>query len=104
MSKMFQICVGSDNEWKVNCEPVGQSTDSYGRCSTHRSNSPELAQLVVAYAVLRGRLLKPEFCESCLRRCKVQAFHEDYSRALVVDWLCGSCYRVAESIRRSVRG
>lgn len=60
------------------------------------------AHRAVALAVRRKKLIRPEFCESCLKRCKVQAHHDDYSKPLVVDWLCRACHRVADSMRRSL--
>lgn len=176
---MVQKRFGSDNEWIVNCESVGQSTDFTGELSPDSSTSigvlclecghrftparpatarrpglfcsrpcaarsasrrgalrmhllypqtgsnnfnfknwrsknpsfytsrfkqanPEkvAAHRAVARAVRKGRLLRPEFCESCLKRCRVHAHHDDYSQPLVVDWLCRACHRVADSMRR----
>lgn len=67
-----------------------------------QSANPEksAAHRVVAAAVRSGRLLRPRFCESCLKRCLAQAHHDDCSKPLVVDWLCRACHRVADAMRR----
>lgn len=68
-----------------------------------KTQNPEkaAAHRAVAAAVRRGALLRPEFCESCLKRCKPHAHHDDYSMPLVVDWLCRACHVVADSMRRA---
>lgn len=172
---MLQNRPGSDNEWSVNTETVGQATEGGGsksavaqhvcaECETRfyptrritprnparfcskvcacraagrrgarafhqiyrqdgvyngnfkgwaslnlsayarkfRAANPEkvLAHRAVSRAVRSGALVRPLFCESCLTRCQPQAHHDDYSKRLVVDWLCRQCHRVADSIRR----
>lgn len=79
-----------------------RSRDNYFYTKRFRQAHPQkfAAQTAVAAAVRRGDLIRPEFCESCLKRCKAQAHHDDYSKPLVVDWLCRACHRVADSMRR----
>jgi hypothetical protein len=44
--------------------------------------------------ILTGRLVRPSRCEWCGREgCAIEAAHEDYSRPLLVRWLCRSCHR-----------
>jgi ribosomal protein S27AE len=45
-----------------------------------------------------GTLVKLVFCEHCGNACFTVAHHEDYSRPLYVDWLCGSCHRRAHGL------
>lgn len=79
-----------------------RSRDRYAYSKRYRETSPakEKARSAVAAAVRRGHLIRPDFCESCLTRCDVQAHHDDYAKHLVVDWLCLACHRIADSMRR----
>lgn len=43
-------------------------------------------------AVARGDIEVPERCSRCLRARKLQAHHDDYSKPLVVRWLCIACH------------
>jgi len=43
-------------------------------------------------AVNRGRIRKPERCESCLKIATLHGHHTDYSRPLFVYWLCPKCH------------
>lgn len=47
----------------------------------------------VRYAILTGRLVRPDKCSHCGYACKPQAHHEDYSKPFDVIWLCVSCHR-----------
>lgn len=40
----------------------------------------------------KGTMKKPERCELCNKKCKVEGHHEDYSKPLDVIWLCKSCH------------
>ena len=53
------------------------------------------AQKLVRAAVLRGELSVPDQCDKCGRTSRLEAHHADYSKPLVVRWLCKSCH-VAE--------
>lgn len=51
------------------------------------------ARLAVAYAVRSGALVRASRCERCLVECKTHGHHSDYSKPLLVRWLCASCHR-----------
>jgi hypothetical protein len=57
-------------------------------CASYRRNNPEkiAAKQAVAYAIRTGKLIKKP-CEVCGSK-KSQAHHTDYSKQLVVKWLC----------------
>ncbi len=44
-------------------------------------------------AVTRGKILRPNECSKCLKQCKPEAHHTDYSKPLEVTWLCNICHR-----------
>ncbi len=50
------------------------------------------ARVRVKLALKTGQLHKPDACESCHTRGKVEAHHIDYSRPLEVTWLCRRCH------------
>lgn len=59
-----------------------------------RKNNPEKARAysAVGNALRSGKLQKPDLCEKCMKKKKVEAHHEDYSRPLDVTWLCKKCH------------
>lgn len=44
------------------------------------------------YAVKTGKLIRPDSCSKCFKKCKPHAHHEDYSKAFDVIWLCSTCH------------
>lgn len=48
---------------------------------------------VVALAIRRGVLTRPNACEKCGSAGFVEASHSDYSKPLLVQWLCRRCHR-----------
>jgi len=57
------------------------------------------ARNIVNKAIQTGKLTRPDHCESCLKKCFVEAHHEDYSKPLDVDWLCGKCHNKLEELQ-----
>jgi hypothetical protein len=59
------------------------------------------AQQAANNALRDGRMGAVDFCEGCgstSRRC--EKHHPDYSRPLLVVWLCKPCHAIADKIRR----
>ena len=48
----------------------------------------------VKYALSIGKLVKPENCSQCNRNTRLVAHHKDYTKPLVVVWLCSSCHKL----------
>jgi hypothetical protein len=44
-------------------------------------------------AIKRGELARPDTCEACGARGRIEAAHHDYSEPLNVRWLCVPCHR-----------
>jgi len=55
----------------------------------------------VNYAVRIGKLIKPKYCSSCNKKKRLYGHHIDYSKALEVIWLCGSCHKLLHNKLKS---
>jgi hypothetical protein len=60
--------------------------------------NPEKARAhrLLAYAIRKGRIVRPSACGACLKPCRPDAHHEDYSQPLVVLWRCRKCHAAAD--------
>ena len=67
-----------------------------------RTQNPEghAAHVAASRAVRDGTLPAPAFCEGCGLPKKLEKHHPDYSRPLLVVWLCKPCHAIADKIRR----
>lgn len=54
------------------------------------------AHYAVDNALRRGQLVRPQECGRCHVECKPEASHDDYSKRLEVEWLCGPCHRAKD--------
>lgn len=52
------------------------------------------AHAIVNRAIESGRIKKPTKCSSCLKIKRLSAHHNDYSKPLIVEWLCSSCHKI----------
>jgi hypothetical protein len=54
-------------------------------------------------AVRDGKLIKPALCEGCgLPKKRIEKHHPDYSKPLLIVWLCKPCHAIADKIRRKL--
>jgi hypothetical protein len=60
--------------------------------SIDKHKNKQNARALVHYHVTVGNLCRPNKCEECNKKTKPQAHHEDYSKLLVVNWLCRQCH------------
>jgi len=54
----------------------------------HKAN----CRMIVQRAVESGALVRPETCSKCGDATKVEGHHPDYSKPLMVEWLCRKCH------------
>lgn len=47
----------------------------------------------VAYAIECGNLIKPSVCSECKSESKLEGHHDDYTKPLVIRWLCIPCHK-----------
>lgn len=63
------------------------------------------ARRLVARAITRGEIQRPDVCAACARsQVLLSAHHEDYAAPLCVTWLCHECHRAADAERRKRLG
>lgn len=58
------------------------------------------AQHAANNAVRDGKLQRQTRCEGCGLEKPVEKHHPDYSRPLLVLWLCKPCHAIADKVRR----
>lgn len=51
-------------------------------------------------AAARAGLSSPDMCEGCNQKRRLDKHHHDYSKPLLVVWLCKPCHAIADKIRR----
>lgn len=50
------------------------------------------ARAILNCKIRYGKIIKPENCEVCKEKQKLQAHHDDYDKPLEVKWLCRRCH------------
>lgn len=70
----------------------------YEQSGRKRNRIHQRAQNMVAYAIKQGILVRPENCQCCNKKAKIQAHHQDYSKPLQVLWLCQPCHKLEHQV------
>lgn len=60
------------------------------------------ARTAVSNAVRDGRIKKPDRCAHCNATGRVEGHHRDYSKPLVVTWLCSACHKQLHALLETV--
>lgn len=84
-----QIGEGNFN-WKGG---IAKNRSRYARRYDVKYPEKAAARLAVRSALKSGQLARPAACLTCGKKCIPQGHHADYSKPLVVEWLCASCHR-----------
>ncbi len=63
-----------------------------------RKSGRNRAMCLIHYHVGQGNIKKPDRCSRCRRVGQLNAHHEDYSKPLVVKWLCSICHGLEHRI------
>jgi len=58
----------------------------------YNSSEAVKARQYVREAIQKGILVKPQRCDSCDSVSRISAHHDDYSKPLIVRWLCPFCH------------
>lgn len=73
---------------------ITRSAQIWQAANADRIRGARTAKDQVRRALQKGILVRADKCESCGRGdCAIEAAHPDYSRPLVVRWLCRPCHR-----------
>lgn len=93
-----EYCIGQlyDQGWmfKRRCPAMAVPVAYHRKLCTDRLKLR--ARLIVARAVRSGALAKPSTCARCGSEqpvSEIHAHHEDYSKPLLIMWLCAPCHR-----------
>jgi len=62
------------------------------------------AQRILQTGLQTGWFKKPEYCEKCGNKTKIQGHHENYKRPYEISWLCRKCHAKADKKRREREG
>lgn len=73
---------------KENREKVSKRTSKWKKDNPLKSK----AHQCVMWALRLNVLQRPEECQGCKRKLKVEGHHNDYSKPLEVEWLCRLCH------------
>lgn len=95
--------------WK-NLDKARENCKKYAKKNRHKLNEankrwrnrhPDQARAnhYLLNHVTRGKVKRPTSCERCNFQGKIEAHHEDYSKPLLVVWLCKRCH-VKETFRK----
>jgi len=73
---------------------AGKASLSKARNKWVKKNEEKRAcHLILNNAVKDGRVFKPDTCQKCgSTDCRIEGHHHDYTKPLVVDWVCRSCH------------
>ena len=52
----------------------------------------KLAVQAIAYAIRKGKIIRPSLCQNCNNTGKIHGHHNDYSKPYEVRWLCVKCH------------
>ena len=70
----------------------GRDMRAYDKMRRARDTKKISARKRLQEAVKAGRVVRPGRCEECGKKGKTTGHHEDYTKALVVEWLCTTCH------------
>lgn len=73
--------------------------ESGGRDTKKSPPEKRAAQKAIEFAIKRGDLVRPDECQRCFTTDrKIHAHHDDYSKPLVVQWVCTTCHGLIHSL------
>ena len=65
----------------------------YAKHGSKATKQQTVSHYLVAKAIREGVLIRADRCECCREYIKTEGHHDDYSKPLVVRWLCRPCHR-----------
>lgn len=70
--------------------------DRWRKANPEHNRLLYIAHQKVRYALLAGKLTRPENCDGCGAGGPIEAHHSDHTKPLDVEWLCRICHRAAD--------
>lgn len=61
---------------------------------TPEQRAKQKARTRLNYAISKGKIIRPDKCNECKNRGKIEAHHTNYEKPYDVIWLCRECHRV----------
>lgn len=61
------------------------------------------ARTAVRDGLKTGKIVKPDRCERCMERTRLEAHHPDYAKQLEVLWLCAPCHSLVHPHHPSIK-
>ena len=85
---------------RANREKMAESLRAWRACNgqTPERAEKEKARQALSRAIRKGRITKPETCETCGGNGLIHGHHDDYSKKLEVRWLCAPCHGVTHRV------
>jgi len=69
-----------------------EKAKEYYKKSFYKNPQKVCARQRIYKALIRGKIKRPETCQVCNKKCKLEAHHKDYDKPLEVIWCCKQCH------------
>ncbi|HFO4232521.1 TPA: hypothetical protein ACHJ1X_001658 [Escherichia coli] len=83
------------NDWvKRNEERLKEYRRKYHEDYKERNKAELKARSKLSNAIMDGKILRPNKCDRCGKKCTPDGHHWNYAYPLNVIWLCRSCHKI----------
>lgn len=66
--------------------------NEYQREWYKKNKEKRRAHVILNRAIISDKIIRPENCSECNKKCKPDGHHEDYTKPLDVIWICRACH------------
>lgn len=73
---------------KENKEKINEKNKKWREQNKEKRN----ANSKLRYAINTGKIMRPNNCSECNKKCKPDGHHLDYNKPLDVLWICSACH------------
>lgn len=57
-----------------------------------KNKEKRMAHVILSRAINAGKIMRPQTCSECSKKCKPDGHHVDYTKPLEVIWICRACH------------